>query len=98
MEWLAIVIVGFGLIGTELYLHIRRQQQLKGLIADLAGQIGPSLATLEPDKRYILALPSSLTDSEFAEAVDQMRRTLGLEDTVTHVVIVHGEINMVEFS
>lgn len=98
MELLAILLLGGILLGTEVWLHVRRQRVYAQLTSDIVSSLGPSIATLDPDNRYILSLPDSLTEGEFDAAVEAMRKSLGLENANIHIVIVHGNVTMVEFS
>ncbi len=98
MELLAILLVGTILLGLETYLHVRRVQTYARLTTDIVGALGPSIAKLDPDSRYILSLPETLTDEEFEESVEMMKKHLALENSNIHIVIVQGNVTMVEFS
>lgn len=98
MELLAILLLGSTLLGLEIWLHIRRVRTYRSITESIVNSLGPSIAKLDPDSRYILSLPETLTESEFAEAVKAMRDSLDLENSNTHIVIVHGNVTMVEFS
>ena len=98
MELLAILLFGTILLGLETYLHVRRVRRYGEIVRDLARSFGPTIATLSPDNRYILSLPESLSDSEFASAVVAMRESLDLRNSNIHIVIVHGNVTMVEFA
>lgn len=98
MELLMILLLGTLLLGLEIWLHFRRIQTYNSLTKEIVNSLGPSIAKLSPDSRYILSLPESLSDQEFEEAVGAMRDNLSLENANTHIVIVHGNVTMVEFS
>ncbi len=98
MELLAILLLGGTLLGLEIWLHVRRIRTYDRLTTDIVGSLGPSIAKLDPDSRYVLSLPETLTEKEFEEAVKAMRDSLDLENSNTHIVIVHGNVTMVEFS
>jgi len=53
---------------------------------------------LDPKKKYIIALPASMSDTDFDTAFGVMRDHLELGDADTHIVIMHGDLSMVEFS
>lgn len=57
-----------------------------------------SIKTLEPGNRYIITLPSSMTDAEFDAAFDALNDHLDLKNSNTYVVVLHGNIKIVEFS
>ncbi len=98
MELLAILLFGTILLGLEIYLHVQRVRRYSEIVRDLARSFGPTIATLSPDNRYILSLPESLSDSEFESAVVAMRESLDLRNSNIHIVIVHGNVTMVEFA
>lgn len=97
MELLAILLLGGILIGLEIFTHFRRRQVYKE-ITDLASSTIIAVARLEEGKRYILSLPETLSDSEFTEAVVVMKKSLDLENSNIHIVIVQGNVTLVEFS
>ncbi len=98
MELLTILLLGGILLGLEIWLHFRRIRTYNKLTTDIVNSLGPSIAKLDPDSRYILSLPETLTESEFEEAVGAMRSSLDLENSNIHIVIVHGNVTVVEFS
>ena len=98
MELLAILLLGGILLGLEIWLHFRRIRTYNNLTRKIVSSLGPSIATLDPDNRYILSLPESLSDQEFEAAVKAMRGSLDLENSNIHIVIVHGNVTMVEFA
>jgi hypothetical protein len=53
---------------------------------------------LVPGNRYIITLPSSMTEQEFNAAFDALNKHLDLTNSDTYVVIMHGDIRIVEFS
>ncbi len=98
MELLTILLLGSILLGLEIWLHVRRVRTYARLTTDIVGALGPAIAKLDPDSRYILSLPETLTEGEFEDAVEAMRSSLDLENSNVHIVIVHGNVTMVEFS
>lgn len=74
------------------YKAIRR---LKKLIPEILSE---SVKTLDPGNRYIITLPASMTDEEFDVAFKVLNDHLSLETSNTYVVIMHGDIKIVEFS
>ncbi len=98
MELLAILLVGTLLLGLETYLHVRRVRTYARLTTDIVGALGPAIAKLDPECRYVLSLPGTLTDEEFEDAVEMMKKHLDLENSNIHIVIVQGNVTMVEFS
>ncbi len=98
MELLAILLLGGILLGLEIWLHVRRVRTYARLTTDIVGALGPTIAKLDPDSRYVLSLPETLTEEEFEDAVGAMRSSLDLENSNIHIVIVHGNVTMVEFS
>ncbi len=97
MELLAILLVGTLLLGLEIWLHFRRIQTYDYLTT-LAGSMGTAIATLDEGKRYIVSLPDTLSDSEFEDAVAVMGKSLDLKNSNIHLVIVQGNVTLVEFS
>ncbi len=98
MELLAILLFGTTLLGLETYLYVRRVRKDSETVQEIVRAFGPTIATLSPGNRYILSLPDSLTEGEFATAVEAMRESLDLKNSNIHIVIVHGNVTMVEFS
>jgi len=60
--------------------------------------LAETIKTLTPGNRYIITLPSSMTDAEFDTAFDELNKHLDLANSNTYVVIMHGDIKIVEFS
>ncbi len=98
MELFVILLISAVLLGLEIWLHFRRIRTYNDLTKEIVSSFGPIIATLSPDNRYILSLPESLTEGEFEEAVGAMRNSLDLDNSNIHIVIVHGNVTMVEFS
>lgn len=73
----------------------RRFRSVPHLLGQYASQ---TIKTLDPTKRYIISLPSSMSDSDFDEAFGVIEEHLGLQSSETHIIIMHGDISMVEFS
>ena len=69
--------------------------KLKQSISDMLVE---SIKILEPGNRYIITLPASMTDDEFNDAFEVINSHLNLENSDTYVVIMHGDIRIVEFS
>ena len=80
------------LLATYNYTAIRKLRQC------IPEALIESLKTLDPEKRYIITFPSAMTEEDFEEAFEVMNDHLSLEDAHTHVVIMHGKIQIVEFS
>jgi hypothetical protein len=97
MELLAIILIGAILLGIETWLHFRRVQTYKNL-TDQAEAASIAIAQLEEGKKYIVSIPETLSDSEFEEAVAVMDRNLDLMGSNIHLVIVQGNVTLVEFS
>ncbi len=75
--------------------NYRSLVKIKSSIPEILAE---GIKTLEPGNRYILTLPSSMTDAEFDEAFDALNKHLDLQNSNTYVVIMHGDIKIVEFS
>lgn len=75
--------------------NYRSLVKLKSTIPEILAE---SIKTLEPGNRYIITLPASMTDKEFDEAFEIMNSHLDLQNSNTYVVIMHGDIRIVEFS
>ena len=60
--------------------------------------LAESIKTLIPGNRYIITLPSSMTEKEFDDAFKVLNDHLDLENSNTYVVVMHGDIKIVEFS
>lgn len=73
----------------------RRFRSVPHLLGQYAAQ---TIKTLDPKKRYIISLPSSMSDSEFDEAFGVIEEHLDLTSSDTHIIIMHGDVSMVEFS
>lgn len=97
MESISIFIGIIGFVsGVLSYLNT---QKLRKSISNLVGeQLANSVKTLDPNKRYIVSLPGSMTEEEFDAAFGVMRDFLDLETSQTHIVIMHGDVKMIEFS
>lgn len=98
MELFVILLVSVVLLYLEIWLHFRRIRTYNELTKEIVLALGPTIARLDPDSRYILSLPESLSVDEFEESVKTLRDSLGLENSNIHIVIVHGNVTMVEFS
>ena len=68
------------------------------LRASIPETLAEGIKTLEPGNRYIITLPSSMTSTEFDVAFDELNDHLDLKNSNTYVVIMHGDIKIVEFS
>lgn len=75
--------------------NYRSLVRLKTIIPETLAE---SIKVLEPGNRYIITLPASMTDNEFDEAFEIMNGHLDLQNANTYVVIMHGDIRIVEFS
>jgi len=73
----------------------RRFRSVPHLLGQYAAK---TVKTLDPKKRYIIALPASMSDSDFDKAFGVIEEHLGLSTSETHIIIMHGDIAMVEFS
>lgn len=73
-------------------------RRLNGIPHILGKYAAQTVKTLDPKKRYIIALPSTMSDSEFDEAFSVIEEHLGLTTSDTHIIIMHGDVTMVEFS
>jgi hypothetical protein len=60
--------------------------------------IAKNLVQLKPENRYILSFPFDISDTEFDQLIESITATLDLENSNTHVVIVQGRVNMIEFN
>jgi hypothetical protein len=71
----------------------RREQaeQIEKVITD-------NLLVLKPENRYIISFPFEISDEDFDEVVEKISNSLDLENSDTHVVIVQGQVTMIEFS
>jgi hypothetical protein len=94
-------IIGIALIVT-LFVTAYNLMKIREVEHSVPQKLGKSLADsikeLNPDKRYIIALPSSMSEEDFDTAFAVLRSHLDLENSDTHIVIMHGNISMVEFS
>lgn len=97
MELLTILLLGTLLIGFEIFFHFRRVQTYKDL-TNLTDSVGIAVARLKEGKKYIISLSDTLSDEEFEDAVEVMRKSLDLENSNIHIVIVQGNVTLVEFS
>lgn len=77
---------------------LNNYRSLVRLKASIPKTLVESIKTLEPGNRYIITLPSSMTDAEFDAAFNALNNHLDLKNSNTHVVIMHGDIRIVEFS
>ena len=92
---LAITLIVLGLtLSVGFYVRKSVQQLKTYLLVSLSDRI----KTLDPNKRYIISLPSGMSDMEFDEAFEVMKSHLDLESSNTHIVIMHGDVRMIEFS
>ncbi len=60
--------------------------------------LGENIKMLTPGNRYIITFPSSMTDQEFDDAFNALNDHLDLKNSNTYVVVMHGDIKIVEFS
>ena len=73
----------------------RRFRDMPRLLGQYAAQ---TVKTLDPTKRYIISLPSSMSDSDFDTAFSVIEEHLNLQNSETYIIIMHGDVSMVEFS
>lgn len=92
------ILVTIGALGLALLLSLYIRKSVKQLQTYLLVSLSDRIKTLDPNKRYIISLPSSMSDTEFDEAFEVMKSHLDLESSNTHIVIMHGDVRMVEFS
>lgn len=64
----------------------------------LGKAIANNLVVLKPGNRYILSFPFEIPDEKFDQIVSKISNSLDLENSNTHVVIVQGQVTMIEFS
>jgi hypothetical protein len=60
--------------------------------------IAKNLVQLKPEHRYILSFPFDISDDDFDDLAKQITASLDLENSETHVVVVQGRVNMIEFN
>ena len=95
---LSSIIITIGALGLALLLSLYVRKSVQQLQTYLLVSLSDRIKTLDPNKRYIISLPSTMSDTEFDEAFEVMKSHLDLESSNTHIVIMHGDVRMVEFS
>lgn len=78
--------------------EVKNADKIANMISMLSTNFANRIKELNPEKRYIISFPSNMTEDEFNEAFDILSNSLDLPSSQTHIVVMHGDISMVEFS
>jgi hypothetical protein len=92
------VLIAYALTAIACGFTIYSYTMVRKLKQAIPKTLAESIKTLTPGNRYIITLPSSMTEQEFNAAFDALNEHLDLTNSDTHVVIMHGDIRIVEFS
>jgi len=92
------ILIAYALTAIACGFTIYSYNIVRKLKQSIPETLAESIKTLTPGNRYIITLPSSMTDQEFNDAFDALTKHLDLANSNTYVVIMHGDIKIVEFS
>lgn len=92
------VLIAYVLTAIACGFTIYSYTMVRKLKQSIPKTLAESIKTLTPGNRYIITLPASMTSAEFDEAFDELNDHLDLANSNTYVVIMHGDIRIVEFS
>lgn len=96
MEILVIaILIGLAYLGTTTFI-LRKMREVH--TEELGKAIAQNLVQLKPENRYILSFPFDISDVDFDELVKGITLSLDLENSNTHIVVVQGRVNMIEFN
>lgn len=92
------IVIAYIIAVIACLVALNNYRSLVRLKASIPETLAEGIKTLESGNRYIITLPASMTDKEFDEAFEIMNSHLDLQNSNTYVVIMHGDIRIVEFS
>lgn len=96
METIIFLIFMFLAFATLTIFSVNKFRSIQA--EDFGKALAKNLVTLHPENRYILSFPFEISDEKFDRIIDQLKDTLDLENSNTHLVIVQGSVKMIEFS
>jgi len=91
--YISLIALGFGSI-----LFYKQRKFEQEIMAVFGKAIALNIAELDPKKRYIISLPQEMSNEEIETAFKIMKDHLDLENSDTHVVLMQGNVRIVEFS